>query len=270
MPYRLQTYPAPHFRYFTTHRALSHIVGNFDVLYVDEFTCFDFRVVIAVAFNHGVSKIVLVGDPKQNVIRPEYGWYADGHILSRETEANVPLLEMPGALFKICFRCPGGDVMRLNALGYQVIPYWKTPSGTKVITGDPGDTWDGTLPGGDDCLRIAFTHEDAERFCMNRKHTVASMQGGTTEHVALFFTAGAFALAKSVFNQNHVALSRHTKTLTVIGDGSSDFHKWASMLKLTETFAIVVDTCIEAPQGPVAVPVPDPDFLKFNPVPTPI
>ncbi|CAE7947162.1 Parg [Symbiodinium sp. KB8] len=261
----LQTYPAPHFRYFTTHRALSHIVGNFDVLYVDEFTCFDFRVVIAVAFNHGVSKIVLVGDPKQNVIRPEYGWYADGHILSRETEANVPLLEMPGALFKICFRCPGGDVMRLNALGYQVIPYWKTPSGTKVITGDPGDTWDGTLPGGDDCLRIAFTHEDAERFCMNRKHTVASMQGGTTEHVALFFTAGAFALAKSVFNQNHVALSRHTKTLTVIGDGSSDFHKWASMLKLTETFAIVVDTCIEAPQGPVAVPVPDPDFLKFNP-----
>ena len=149
--------------------------------------------------------------------------------------------------------------MRLNALGYQMIPYWKTPSGTKVITGDPGDTWDGTLPGGDDCLRIAFTHEDAERFCMNRKHTVASMQGVTTEHVALFFTAGAFALAKSVFNQNHVALSRHTKTLTVIGDGS----KWASMLKLTETFAIVVDTCIEAPQGPVAVPVPDPDFLKL-------
>ena len=59
------TYPAPHFRYFTTHRALSHIVGNFDVLYVDEFTCFDFRVVIAVAFNHGVSKIVLVGDPNR-------------------------------------------------------------------------------------------------------------------------------------------------------------------------------------------------------------
>ena len=65
------TYPAPHFRYFTTHRALSHIVGNFDTLYVDEFTCYDFRAVIALAFNHGVRRIVLVGDPMQNVIRPE-------------------------------------------------------------------------------------------------------------------------------------------------------------------------------------------------------
>ena len=60
-------------------------------------------------------------------------------------------------------------------------------------------------------------------------------------------------LAKSVFNQNHVALARHTKALTVIGDGAADFHRWASMLKLTENFAIVVDTLIEAPQGPVAV-----------------
>ena len=73
-------YPGPHFRYFTTHRALSHIVGNFHVLYVDEFTGYDFRAVIALAFNHGVSKIVLVGDPMQNRIRPDHGWYAEGHI----------------------------------------------------------------------------------------------------------------------------------------------------------------------------------------------
>lgn len=71
------SYPIKHFRFFTTHRALSHIVGNFDTLYVDEFTCFDFRVVIAIAFNHGVNKVVLVGDPMQNIIRPEHGWYAD-------------------------------------------------------------------------------------------------------------------------------------------------------------------------------------------------
>ncbi|CAE7906782.1 unnamed protein product, partial [Symbiodinium microadriaticum] len=114
-------YPAAHFMGYTTHRALSHIVGNLNVLYVDEFTCFDFRVVIALALNHGVNKVVLVGDLKQNLIRPAHGWYADGHIMSRETEQNVPLLDLPGALFKDCFRCPEGDVMRLNAWGIRCV-----------------------------------------------------------------------------------------------------------------------------------------------------
>ena len=129
--------------------------------------------------NKSVNRVVLVGDPMQNIIRAEHGLYAEGHIRSCETGEPVKLNNLPGCMFRACFRCPGGDIMRLNQLGYSMIPHFCTPSGLRLITGKPGDQWDDKLPGGDLCLRIAFTHADAEKYCLNRDNIVASMQGQT-------------------------------------------------------------------------------------------
>ncbi|CAE7026040.1 Parg, partial [Symbiodinium natans] len=120
----------------------------------------------------------------------------------------------------------------------------------------------GVKPGGNDTLLLAFTHDDAAN--SNRSKTVASIQSVTAEHVIVFFTAKAYQLTKAAPSQHNMALSRRTKTLTIVDDGSAEFQMWVKSLRPTENFALVTDTRIEAPRGPAASVVPDPDFLRLT------
>lgn len=208
-------------KFATVHRGLS--LPGVKALCVDEFTALDFRYMKMVIAKTGAELVYIVGDTEQTRVRePEEGEYIGNH---------VDIDKLPKHTLTRNFRNPQDAVRLVNHVyGYNMRAMSGVEESIRVIRKDDYTPAEGAS------TDMFFTHVTAAtrgRTAQDAdKYTVRSFQGSTLDHAVLFVTAADEATA-SAHGMSVVALTRHTKSLTIVIDGSQFSHQWLEMHKLS-------------------------------------
>ncbi|AEK48983.1 polyprotein [Beet soil-borne mosaic virus] len=196
--------------FHTPHKALD-ITGK-QVIFVDEFTAYDWRLLAVLAYRNHAHTIYLVGDEQQTGIQEGRGEGVS--ILNRidlsKISTHVPIMN---------FRNPVRDVKVLNYLfGARMVPMSSIEQG--FCFGDIKDF--SSLSNIPDTKIVHYSDETGEHMMPDyvrgiSKTTVRANQGSTYDNVVLPVLPSDLKLINSQ-ELNLVALSRHKNKLTILLD----------------------------------------------------
>lgn len=195
----------------TQHRAME--VKGCSRIFVDEFTSFPYEYLACIAYNNAADDVFLVGDMKQTkIIEPDEGLYIGN---------SIELGNMSTHNLLVNFKNPPDTVALLNKLfGYKMRSA-REPTKLKsakelfvtVINKEDDDQTKRSL-------RMCFSKASAIAETENDKNTVRANQGGTYDDVRLYVNVKDKSLITTECLQV-VALSRHTTSLTIVKDDST-------------------------------------------------
>nr|UCJ02336.1 237k protein [Beet necrotic yellow vein virus] len=196
--------------FHTPHKALD-VTGK-QIIFVDEFTAYDWRLLAVLAYRNHAHTIYLVGDEQQTGIQEGRG---EGiSILNKidlsKVSTHVPIMN---------FRNPVRDVKVLNYLfGSRMVPMSSVEKGFSF-----GDIKEfSSLSNIPDTKIIHYSDETGEHMMPDyvrgvSKTTVRANQGSTYDNVVLPVLPSDLKLINSA-ELNLVALSRHRNKLTILLD----------------------------------------------------
>jgi hypothetical protein len=186
----------------TTHRALEK--KNCPRVFLDEYTLFDYRYLACLLHNTGADELYLAGDHAQTHIQSEHGV---------PIGARIDLEALPRHTLLVNFRNPIEIVDILNRnYGYNMVAASGVHS--NIVWANP-KTYQMPQPKPEGLHYFAFTHKECADYEIDKDATVKTSQGSTYDDVVLFLTeASQVARMKPM---QVVALSRHKKSLTIVG-----------------------------------------------------
>jgi len=193
--------------------------GSKKILFVDEFSIFDGRILRYMIARYKVDIVYVVGDTAQNRILPEHGEYI-GSIFDLDSVSRHSL--------HVNFRTDSRYIVsRLN----KEVPDYNMITSASIdrlpIIKDIGELANDPTPDGD-VMTIRFS-DNAEEFCPGAK-SVSSVQGKTCEVARLILSKYDKALS-SASGQFVVSISRQKKDLVIYADikETKDWDFWKKL-----------------------------------------
>lgn len=192
----------------TTHKAFDS--AGKEIIFVDEFTAFDWRALMIILDSNPVKRVVLCGDPLQTRLMENEGVYIgdklEGEIITTHSLlTNFRNPQWPIAVLNKDFEYNmranskevGKPIFRPIAEGAG------SPKGMNVLT---------------------FANSSASFTCDQKANSVRSNQGGTFENVGLIVTNNDEHLIQND-RMFRVAISRHKKNLTIFVEPGSEMEQ---------------------------------------------
>lgn len=192
----------------TTHKAFD--TAGKEIIFVDEYTAFDWRALMIILVSNPVKRLILCGDPLQTKLMENEGVYI-GDKLEGEVITTHTLLTN--------FRNPQWPIAVLNSdYEYNMRAHSKEvgkPEFRPIAEG-AGSPKGVTV--------MTFANTSAEYTCDQKANSVRSNQGGTFDHVGLIVTDRDRHLVNDA-RLFRVAISRHRKKLTIYVETGSEMEQ---------------------------------------------